>query len=207
MNTNAAVVVALLVLAGGVVGMTSQAQPTGTTTQRDVDGGTFDDVSTFMQRGVVATNGSVDAGMWLAAFETANNLTRKQALVQHRAATLDERLDRLEARIDRFPPENATSLALRSQRVRLVAEREALRNAVSEAETTAASEGVNATTFDDLDSRIENLTVPALDSNASAASTNTTNANATAPNGSAATTDEGRFAGTARRSGTTYSGP
>ncbi|WP_233554006.1 transposase [Halococcus sp. IIIV-5B] len=206
MNTNAAVVVALLVLAGGVVGMTSQAQPTGTTTQRDVDGGTFDDVSTFMQRGVVATNGSVDAGMWLAAFETANNISRKQTLVQHRAATLDERLDRLETRAERFPPENATSLALRSHRVRLVAEREALRNAVSEAKTTAASEGVNATTFDDLDGRIENLTIPAPGSNASAA-TDTTSANATAPNGSAATADDVRFAGVTRRSGTTYSGP
>lgn len=214
MNTNAVVVVVLVVLACGLVGVSSQAQLTGTAPQRGADDGFGTDVSAFMQRSAVAANGSVDAGMWAVAFETASNLSRKQVLVHQRAATLDARLDRLETEIEAFPPTNVTSIALRTQRVRLVAERNALRSAVSEAKTNAASEGVNATGLDELSQRVENLSIPPVEANDSPtptvdsnSATSTVDTNATATTGEPSSASRGRFDVENRRSGATYSGP
>jgi hypothetical protein len=174
-NTNAVVVVLVSALFCGLVGVGVSPQVgTGETTAQpaeDVGG----EVSVFMQRGVAAANGSVDSGMWLAAFETAENQSRKEALVTQRTATLRARLDRLETRIGQFPTTEANrSVAQRARRARLAADRDALSTAISETKTAATGEGVNASRIDRLGRRIENLSVPATASTGSNQSLGTT---------------------------------
>ena len=162
MNTNAVAVAFVSVLLCGFVGIgvSPQAGTAQPTTQPTAEG-MGSDVSVFMQRGVAAANGSVDSGMWLAAFDTAENQSRKEVLVTQRAATLRVRLDRLETRIEEFAGESTQSTARQARHARLVADRDALSTAVGEAKTAAASEGVNASGLDRLSQHIENLSVPA----------------------------------------------
>jgi hypothetical protein len=162
-NTNAVAVVLVSALFCGLIGagVSPQAGTNGTTTQPVSEGGFGGDVSVFMQRGVVAANGSVDSGMWTAAFESAENQSRKAALVAQRAATLRARLDRLETRIEALPVETNDSVTRRARRARLAADRDTLNTAISEAKTAAAGEGVNASKLDRLSRRMENLSVPA----------------------------------------------
>lgn len=170
-NTNAVAVAFVSVLLCGFVGMgvspqVGTSEPTTQPATEDVGR----EVSVFMQRGVAAANGSVDSGMWAAAFETAENQSRKEALVAERAATLRVRLARLETRIERFPTGANRSVAHRARRARLAADRDALATAISEAKTTAASEGVNASELDRLSRRVENLSAPTATSNGSSRS-------------------------------------
>ena len=164
MNRNVIVVVFVSVALCGVVGASvgSQSPSEETAAQQSTpDEGLGGDVSVFMQRGAAAANGSVDSGMWLAAFETAENQSRKEMLVVRRAETLGVRLDRLEERTDEFSPtETNRSVAHRARWARLAADAEALRTSINEAKTAAASEGVNASGLDRLSRRAENLSVP-----------------------------------------------
>lgn len=175
-NTNAVAVVLVSALFCGLVGIgvSPQVGTSGTTTQPASDGSFGGDVSVFIQRGVAAANGSVDSGMWLAAFESAENQSRKEALVAQRTATLRARLDRLETRIEALPVETNRSVVRRARRARLAADRDALDTAISEAKTAAAGEGVNASGFDRLGRRIETLSVPATASSGSNRSPETT---------------------------------
>jgi hypothetical protein len=168
-NTNAVAVVLVSALFCGLIGVGASPQVgTGeTATQPTPDGSFGGDISVFMQRGVVAANGSVDSGMWVAAFESAENQSRKEALVAQRAATLRVRLDRLATRIAAFPMGTNRSVAHRARRARLAADRDALNTAISEAKTAATGEGVNASGIDRLSRRMENLSVPATASNQS----------------------------------------
>lgn len=164
MKTNAVAVVLASVLVCGLVGVGvgPQLGASQTTTSTTQDVGT--DVSVFMQRGVAAANGSVDSGMWTAAFETAENQSRKETLVTQRAATLRVRLDRLATRIETFPARSNHTSTQQARRARLVAERDALGTAISESKTAATGEGVNASELDRLGQRIENLSaVPTVD--------------------------------------------
>ena len=162
MNTNAVAVAFVSVLLCGFVGIGVSPQAgTAQPTAQPAAGDMGSDVSVFMQRGVAAANGSVDSGMWLAAFDTAENQSRKEVLVTQRAATLRVRLDRLETRIEEFAGESNRSTARQARHARLVADRDALSTAVGEAKTAAASEGVNASGLDRLSQHIENLSVPA----------------------------------------------
>ena len=162
MNTNAVAVAFVSVLLCGFVGIGVSPQAgTAQPTAQPAAGDMGSDVSVFMQRGVAAANGSVDSGMWLAAFDTAENQSRKEVLVTQRAATLRVRLDRLETRIEEFAGESTQSTARQARHARLVADRDALSTAVGEAKTAAASEGVNASGLDRLSQHIEGLSVPA----------------------------------------------
>ncbi|HET7324044.1 MAG TPA: hypothetical protein VFJ06_06915 [Halococcus sp.] len=203
MNTNVVAVVFVSVLLCGVVGVSVTPQ-SGTTAigPRETAAQTTDeslggDISVFMQRGVAATNGSVDSGMWLAAFESAENQSRKETLVAQRAETLGARLDRLEERIAEFRPTKTNrTVAHRARWARLAADRDALRTSISEAKTAAASAGVNASGLDKLSRRAENLSM-------SNATPNRTGHNATA---TASSRTPAANMGL-RADGTTYRGP
>jgi outer membrane murein-binding lipoprotein Lpp len=168
-KTNAVAVVLASVLLCGLVGagVGPQLGATETTTQPATED-MGRDVSVFMQRGVAAANGSVDSGMWTAAFETAENQSRKEALVAKRTATLSVRLDRLATRIEAFRTQVNGSTSHRARRARLAADRDALSTAISETKTTATSEGVNASSLDRLGQRVENLSAVPTGSNGSA---------------------------------------
>jgi hypothetical protein len=163
-NTNVVAVVLVSVLCCGIlgVGVNPQVGTTETVTQQSAtDDGLGDDISVFMQRSAAAVNGSVDSGMWLAAFETAENQSRKEALVNQRAETLGARLDRLEERVDEFnSTETNRSVAHRARWARLAADAEALRTSISEAKTAAAKAGVNTTELDRLSRRAANISIP-----------------------------------------------
>jgi outer membrane murein-binding lipoprotein Lpp len=161
-NTNVAAVVFVSVLLCGIMGTSVTPQTATTPVQQPATNASLGgDISVFMQRSVAAANGSVDSGMWMAAFESAQNQSRKQTLVSQRATTLGARLDRLETRITAFSPaETNQSVAHRARRARLAADLDALRTAISEAKTAAASAGVNASGLDRLSRRAENLSVP-----------------------------------------------
>ena len=163
-NANVAAVVFVSVVLCGAVGASVSPQSgtaTGADSQAATDRSLGGDISVFMQRGTAGANGSVDSGMWLAAFESAQNQTRKEALVTERATTLRIRVADLEARLRAFPTRGANgSVAYRAQRARLVADAAALRTSVSEAKTAAASEGVNTSALDRVSRRVENLSVP-----------------------------------------------
>jgi|GEM_PF-6596097 len=150
--------------------VTAGISPQADATETPIHGSSSDadfgsEVSAFMQRSIVTMNASVDSGMWRAAFETAENQTRKQALIDQRTTVLMARFDALETRFERFVPNPTNrSVAHRARRARLVADRNALQTSVAEVKTTAASEGVNATRLDGLDRRLVNLTLGDADS-------------------------------------------
>lgn len=167
-NTNAVAVVLASILFCGLVGVGVGPQLGATeTTTHTASEDVGHDVSVFMQRGVATANGSVDTGMWVAAFETAENQSRREALVAKRAATLSVRLDRLATRIETFRTQANGSTSHRARRARLAADRDALSTAISEAKTTATSEGVNASSLDQLGQRVENLSAVPTASNGS----------------------------------------
>jgi ABC-type Na+ efflux pump permease subunit len=203
-NTNVVAVVFVSALLCGIVGVSASPQAATTeTTVQTSDESLGDDVSVFMQRGVAAANGSVDSGMWLAAFERAENQSRKQALVSQRAETLGARLDHLETRVRRFSPtETNRSVAHRARWARLAADRDALSTSISEAKTAAASEGVNATGLDRLSRRIETLTIP----NAASNDTRKNGVNAS-PSTRRPHTADGVHTDGLQTGGTTYAGP
>lgn len=210
MNANAAVVVAVSVLLCGVVGASAvQSEPgtmeTETARGPSADGGFGGEVSVFMQRGAATANGSVDAGMWLAAFERAENQSRKEELVAQRTETLGVRLDRLERRTDRLPATDNGSVAYQARQARLVADIEALRSAVSEAKTSAASEGVNTSGLDRVSERAAALSVPPADA---ASRTNDTRSSETsAQTGWSEPRLDHTSVGPSRTAGATYRGP
>lgn len=198
-NTNvlATVFVSVVLCSAVSAGVSPQADATETPVHRSSPDGDFGgDVSAFMQRSIVTMNASVDSGMWKEAFETAENQTRKQALVTQRTAVLMARFDALKTRIKRFTPDPTNrSVAHRARRARLVADRNTLQTSVAEAKTTAASEGVNATRLSGLNRRIVNLTLGDADNR------NRSTANATPDEPTTST------AGDRHPTGMTYGGP
>lgn len=143
--------------AGSQAGATTAAQPT---TETELGG----EVSVFMQQRTAAANGSVDSGMWLAAFERAENQSNKQTLVEQRITTLRGRLNQTDERLRTFTPtETNRSVRHRARWERLVADVAALRTAINDAKTAAASAGVNASGLDQLARRAANLSVPSAE--------------------------------------------
>ncbi|WP_049898671.1 hypothetical protein [Halococcus agarilyticus] len=163
MNANVVTILLIPILLGGVMGA-SAGSPAETTTGADQTtagealGG---EITVFMQQRTAATNGAVDSGMWRAGFERAESQSEKQTLVEQRAATLRGRLDRTEEQVQTFTPTAVNrSVHHRAKWARIAADVEALRAAISDAKTLAASEGVNASGLDRLASRAASLSVP-----------------------------------------------
>ncbi|PSQ65763.1 MAG: hypothetical protein BRD24_05810 [Halobacteriales archaeon SW_9_67_24] len=153
MNANVVAILLIPILLGGMMGASIGSQP-GTTTEsaRPATGEEFGgEITVFMQQHTARANGSIDSGMWLAAFESAESQSRKRALVEQRATTLGVRLDRVEERVGAFSPTKTNrSVRHRAKRARIAADVAALRTAISDAKTAAAREGVNASRLDRL---------------------------------------------------------
>ena len=171
MNGSVVTILLVPILLCGAIGA-SAGSPAETTTGADQasTGETLGgEVTVFMQQRTVATDGAVDAGMWRAGFERAANQSEKRALVEQRAATLRARLDRTEERLQAFTPTEVNrSVRHRAKWARIAADVEALRAAIGDAKTLAASEGVNASGLDRLASRAASLSVPSGGSNGQA---------------------------------------
>jgi len=170
-NANVVAILLIPILLGGMMGASIGSQP-GTTTEsaRPATGEEFGgEITVFMQQHTARANGSIDSGMWLAAFESAESQSRKRALVEQRATTLGVRLDRVEERVGAFSPTKTNrSVRHRAKRARITADVAALRTAISDAKTAAAREGVNASRLDRLANRATSLSVPNAGSNTAA---------------------------------------
>ena len=171
MNANVVAILLIPILLGGMMGASIGSQP-GTTTEsaQPATGEEFGgEITVFMQQHTARANGSIDSGMWLAAFESAESQSRKRALVEQRATTLGVRLDRVEERVGALSPTKTNrSVRHRAKRARIAADVAALRTAISDAKTAAAREGVNASGLDRLASRAASLSVPSGGSNGQA---------------------------------------
>ena len=161
-NANDAAVLLLALLLCGTMGLSAGTQA-GTTTaaQPTTETEPGGEVSVFMQQRTAVAEASVDAGMWIAGFERAKNQSKKRGLVEQRTATLRDRLNRTDERVATFTPtETNRSVRHRARWARLAADVAALRAAITDAKTAAASAGVNASGLDQLARRAASLSVP-----------------------------------------------
>lgn len=157
------VVVAVLIAtvpAGALPAATTDASTTaqnGSNTSNATFGAS---VSAFMQASAANAEGEVEDGMFSARFENASE-ERRADLVRGRAATLDQRLDRLRA--ERAELLNTTdgeapSVADRAKAARLTARINALENAIATTDEAADRAGVNVTRLDELRRNASELT-------------------------------------------------
>lgn len=162
MNANDAAVLLVSLLLCGTMGVSAGLQAEPTTTAQPATGAELGgEISVFMQQRTAAANGSVDSGMWLAAFGHAENQSTKRTLVEQRTATLRGRLNRTDERLRAFTPtETNRSVRHRARWARLAADVAALRTAITDAKTAAASAGVNASGLDQLARRAASLSIP-----------------------------------------------
>ncbi|EMA46786.1 hypothetical protein [Halococcus saccharolyticus] len=165
MNANDAAVLLVSLLLCGTMGLSAGSQAGATTAaQPTTETELGEEVSVFMQQRTAAANGSVDSGMWIAAFERAENQSNKQTLVEQRITTLRGRLNQTDERLRTFTPTETNRSVRQSARwERLVADVAALRTAINDAKTAAASAGVNASGLDQLARRAANLSVPSAE--------------------------------------------
>lgn len=161
-NANDAAILLVALLLCGTMGVSAGLQTGSTTTTQPTTSAELGgEVSVFMQQRTAAANGAVDSGMWRAAFERAENQSTKHTLVEQRTTTLQNRLNRTDERLEAFAPtETNRSVRHRARWARLAADVAALRTAINDAKTAAASAGVNASGLDQLARRATSLSVP-----------------------------------------------
>lgn len=109
-------------------------------------------VSGFMQANAADAEGEVDDGMFAARFDNTSQ-ERRAALVENRAGTLEQRLERLREQraellngSDGEPP----TVADRAKAARLTARIDALTESIDATSEAAASAGVNVTRLEEL---------------------------------------------------------
>ncbi|MFB6165176.1 MAG: hypothetical protein ABEJ31_08460 [Haloarculaceae archaeon] len=110
-------------------------------------------LSSFVQANAAEANGSVESGMWRAAFDEPGRPDRA-AMVDHRVASLERRLERLRGRLDALAAarDNGTLPrgAFVAQASHVTAEIDALEAAVNDTAAAADGADVNAPNLDRL---------------------------------------------------------
>jgi len=118
-------------------------------------------VSEFMQASSAQTGGSVDNGMWVAAFEHASNATDRRHLVASRLDTLDAALASLQTDRQALQSAYRNGSINRSTYLaglaNLVGRLAAVGDGVNEADQHGQSVGVNRTRLDELRTRASEL--------------------------------------------------
>lgn len=165
MTLRQAVLVALLVVVAIAVGLPAvsaqeTATPTATNTTEDLGANETDDqaglgtqLTAFLQSSSATANDTVENGMWKASFEQANESDRAR-LVTKRAGTLEQRLERLQARNETLNEQYENGSLRRpayvAQQSQLAGRINALQAAVNDTDTAATQAGVE-------DARLERL--------------------------------------------------
>ena len=158
-------VVVVCVVVAGVLSPTILAQesPTATENTTNETDGMGTQLTAFLQSSSAAANDSVERGMWRAEFEQANASQRPQ-LVTNRTGTLEQRLDRLEARNEtiqrRYDNGSLPQQAYVAQQSQLTARIDALRSAINDTDAAAARAGVNDSRLDTLRENASTLSGP-----------------------------------------------
>lgn len=162
------VVLATVAATGPVAGTNQQSTPTAPMNGSNVsdDKAEFgEQVSSFMQTSAAEANGSVENGMWVAAFARGN--ASQSAMVNQRTAALENRLSALQAQRadllndsdDNLSDDNL-SVAERARTARLIARANALQNAINSTEQAAVEAGVDRSRLETLRTEARNLTGP-----------------------------------------------
>lgn len=158
MSTRTVVVVtALVVLAGAAAAAPAGAlDAVAAPAQSDAGGNASNasfgaSVSAFMQASAAETEGTVENGMFAAAFNRTADRQARTGLVTGRAKALEMRLDRLrEERAALLNESGNLTVAERAKAARLAARIESLRESINQTETAANRAGVNVTRLDEL---------------------------------------------------------
>ncbi|MFB6360633.1 MAG: hypothetical protein ABEH59_04860 [Halobacteriales archaeon] len=170
------VVIVLLTVGAPVsVGAASPETPAGTSTRLQATQ-TGDNasapqslgqsISSMMQASLAQTAGSVENGMWAAAYANASNASEKRALVQRRASRLNRSLEELRAERAalqagfRNGTINRTTYLVRLSRI--VGRLASLSEGIEETIERGAAVGVNQSRLQELRSRARNLSGPAV---------------------------------------------
>lgn len=102
-------------------------------------------ISAFMQSTTAQAHDSVETGMWVARFN-ATNQTARPSMVEHRAAVLQTRLDRLRAELADLNTSGSSMFAnvrYAGRVASLTARIDALESTLNRTSTVAASHGVD----------------------------------------------------------------
>lgn len=138
-------------------------QQSRTVSQNDTSNSSLgSEISSFMQTSVSQTKGTVDTGMWTAAFDNTENQSVQTALVEGQTAELQQELQRLRQRkrtLNRSRGVGEMSdLEYRAKMSALIGEIKALRSAVNTTAERAHRTGGNVTALRRLGQRTENVT-------------------------------------------------
>lgn len=146
-------------LAGGSAD--SSATRAGAATNGSTNSTMGTEISAFMQSSSASADGSVDDGMFGAAYNDTNE-TDRAALVNERTETLEKRAAALETRKERLIANegNMSDVAYQARMSALVSRIEALYDAINRTATFANESGANVTKVETLRSEAANLTGP-----------------------------------------------
>lgn len=153
--------VAVPAVAFGDVGSTAvQAEPTDNESKLGIA------ITSFAQSTAVDAQSSAEQGLWQvqanATFEQNATGNETEELISDRAAELERRLQTLQNRTDRLERnrENLSGAAYNARASALRSQIANVRSAITQANQTAASRGVNMTHLDRLRNNAANLTGP-----------------------------------------------
>lgn len=121
-------------------------------------------VSTFMQASAGETGEAVEAGMWNAAYESADDRARKGAVVEHRTAAAERRLAELRAEkqwlLDARANGTIDDDEFRARMGRVAGRLAVLNRSLAETERQAEATGANPEAVRQLRERARNLSGP-----------------------------------------------
>ncbi|MCU4740840.1 hypothetical protein [Natronoglomus mannanivorans] len=171
--TRASIIVVLLVVGGLAIAPVASAAFVGgliDTTDGAIESEessanetTGTDVSTFMQASAADADETVDAEMFIAAYERGDNETRAE-IVDERTAQLETKLERLEAeREELAEQDDELNPAARNAKMASLAVRiGSLERAINDTEPRAAAVGADTTTLEELRTNASTLSGPEI---------------------------------------------
>lgn len=148
-------------LVGGVTSGDESSTGETTSTADSTDASMGAELSAFMQASATDADESIDAELFIAAFEKGDNETR-EAIVSERTAHLEQRLERLEAdyqdlleRKDEMNP-----VAYNARMTRLTVQIESLNRSIDDVEPRARDVGVDTEALERLRTEASELSGP-----------------------------------------------
>lgn len=147
-------------IVGGLVDSTAESGDSEAETANDTTS-MGAEVSTFMQASAADTDESVDARMFISAYENGDDETRER-VVTDRTTHLEAKLTELEAEHDDLVDrkDSMNPAAYNAQLTRLVVQLDSLERAIDDTEPRAAEVGVDTEALEELRSNASNLSGP-----------------------------------------------
>lgn len=163
MTARSVVLALLLVVVAAAVGVgaaapTDTPTPTPTAAEPETLGA---QVSSFMAASVAQTDGSVENGMWVAAYENASDNATRRALVQARVGSINATVQSLQterqALLAAYRNGNLTRTEFQAGMARIVGQLAAVGGSIEATDRRGRAVGVNATRLETLRSQARGL--------------------------------------------------